>query len=167
MSVSVDSRKENLAYALKLLTAEVKDNWVESVIFAPGGSPEFDAILPTTWSELESKMYVRNKLRYYTMTPRGWLTGMELLGKKADSQLASQVGRVAAVLKNSVKGRAEAAFPFIDAVAKESDVPAGLVCNIVDSKLFEYWYRRKGASWEGRGRGQLIHVPIDFGLELI
>jgi hypothetical protein len=167
MSLSIDNRKENLSYALKLLTVEVKDKWVESVIFAPGGSPEFDAIVSTTWSELESKIYVRNRLRYYTMTPHGWLTGMELLGKKTDGQLANQVGRLAGVLKNSVKGRAGPASPFVDAVAKESDVPAGLICNIVDSKLMEYWHRRKGTSWEGSGRGQLIHIPIDFGLELI
>ena len=167
MSLSIDSRRENLAYALKLLTVEVKDNWIEAVIFSPGGSPEFDAILPTTWSELESKIYVRNRLRYFTMTPHGWLTGIELLGKKTDHQFANQIGRVAAVLKDSVKGRTGASFPFIDAVAKESDVPAGLVCNIVDSNLFEYWHRRKGAKWEPSARGQLIHVPLDFGLELI
>jgi hypothetical protein len=167
MSLSVDTRKDNLAYALRLLMEMVGDKWIESTLLVPG-NPELNAVLPTTWSELESKVYVRTRLRYYTMTPHGWLTGMKLLGKKTDVQFAEQVGRIAAALKDSVKGRTREAFLFTDAVAKEGEVAKGLVCNVVDSKLFERWHQRKGADWESfRSRGQVIRVPTTFGLELI
>jgi hypothetical protein len=170
MSLAARERIDNLDYALKLLTKEIGDNWLESVHFEPGGTPEYDAILATTWADLESKMYIRSKLNGYVygMTPYGWITGILKVGTNTTGHFEERIGRLSAVLKDLVKGRNSPQYPFVKGVAAESSVPEGFICNVVDSRLFESILKRRGAEWQSvKGRGQLMKVPIDFGLELI
>lgn len=167
MSLSVQERSDNLFYTLELLTRDVGDKWIQGVLFEPGGTPEYEAILQTTWLDLSSKGYIKSDSYWYLMTPHGWLTGNIRSGKNRSDLFQERIGKISAALKNLVKGRDTPQFPFVESVAVASGVPQGFICNVIDSKLFERCLRRRGAEWEARGRGQLIKVPIDFGLELI
>ena len=170
MSPSLLDRKDNLEYALILFVRDVADNWIGSTFIQPGGTPEYDAIYPTTWKELVSKHYL-SEVHYksiYKMTGYGWLTGMMLLGKKTDADFEARIGVLSAALKSTIKGRAADGFPFVEAVAKETGLPWGFISNVIDSKVFEYWFRRHGAQWyDYQSKEQLIRVPSEFGLPLL
>ncbi len=170
MSISLKERTSNLHYALDLLTRDVGDNWIENVLIDQGGTPEYDAILSTTWPDLQSKGYIQSKHHgyCYVMMPHGWIAGITRSGRIRSDEFQEKLGNIAAALKGLVKGREVPQFQFVDNVARETGVPEGFVCNVIDSRIFERCMRRRGADWEAQsGRGQLIKVPIDFGLELI
>jgi len=158
-----------LEYTIKLLTRDVGNNWIASVLIEPAGTAEYNAIFNSTWSELKAKYYISSKGHglFYTLTGYGWMKGCELLGRKTDQNFKVDIGKVAKVLKDSIKGRDNDTFLFTEAVQRESGVPEGLICNIIDSNIFEHWFHKRGAKWESQGRGQLIKIPLDFGLELI
>lgn len=78
--------------------------------------------------------------------------------------LREAMSKVAAALKDRVKGRKEDAFVYLDSIVAASGVPENLVFNIIESRLLDYRLKIKGAYWY-QGRPPLLHVPLDFGLE--
>jgi|SRR5579872_138387 len=169
MSLSREERIANLEYALKVFVRDVNDNWIRHVHITPGGD-EYDVIFETTWKELISRIFLEELSMpgYFFLTGHGWLTGLELLGRKTDKDFRERVGRLFKTFKDEVKGRHEDAFIFIEDAATRSGLPTGLIANVIESKMCEYWFGMHGAHWESyKGRGCGIIIPLNFGLELL
>jgi hypothetical protein len=52
-------------------------------------------------------------------------------------------------------------------IAGQAEVSEGLVCNYIDSRICESWFRRRGAYWCGNDNGIMVEIPIGFGLPLL
>ena len=83
----------------------VADRAVMHVRFEPGQKP-VEATLPTTWDELQQRGIVSDKSTLtrpqYSLTPDGWADG---LVSRPPDDLQERCGRLAAALKQVVKGR--------------------------------------------------------------
>ena len=167
MSLSKQERLENLDLAITLMMSELGEQDVCSVYFDIDGNSSKN-IFPTTWQQLENDGYIE---RHDTLTSNGcrltgsgWLEGLKLTGKLGDPELTVQIGRIMAALKTSIDGRNAPAFVSPESIAEQADVSYGLVFNVIDSRFIYIILNRHDADWEGQ-RGNIIKVPIDFGLE--
>jgi hypothetical protein len=170
MTVSRDDRLENRALALELLLKFAGDQAVWCMDFLdPDEVPELKAVYPTTWKELDESGYVKRfgGLNYtlYQLTPLGWLRGLQITGQDQSPEFKERLGRLAAVLKISVKGRHEEAWVDLETVAKEANLPVGWVSNAVEAGAIEECFNRQGAHLDDSQTVAI--VPIDFGLEML
>ena len=90
---------------------------------------------------------------------------MRITGLLEAGEMKQKVGKLIAELKRSVEGRQDQAIVDIHGLIREAGVPLGFVLNIIDSNYVDRVLGRKGAAWHPQARGQLIKVPVDFGLE--
>jgi hypothetical protein len=166
MTVSRDTRMDNLAKALKLMTQEVGENAIFRVVIE-ADKPEYAGILPTTWKELVDRYMVKDHgWDRYQLTGFGWLKGVQLLGLPEAPEFKRKMSQLAAALKGQVKGRQQEALVDVWAVAKESGVSEDFVWNAIESRLLDSCFRIKGAAFDpcDQNRNYVI-IPIDFGME--
>jgi hypothetical protein len=170
MSLSKEDRHNDILQALTFMRHELGDQGIGQVAFEIDRAP-YEDIKRTTWQYLEDSGYI---VREDTLeagrckfTASGWLYMLNMLEQVRSPELAAKVGRVMAALKKEVKGRHEKGFVFAESAAADARVSWGLVFNIIESKFIEHCFARKGATWDRKGRGTLIVVPVDFGEELL
>lgn len=163
MSLAVEDRRQNFELALGLAARQVCESAVGFVIIDPAAT-EYTPIYPTTWSELESKGYVDRILnkRVFAMTGLGWLKGMHLLGEQDNPAFQRRVGLICAYLKNEVDGREAEAFVGLANLCSATGLSRGFVHYVIESDLIGVWHNVHGVIWHERGN--LIRVPINFGL---
>lgn len=166
MSLSREDRLRNANRALQLMLELLGSEVISTFEFDIDKPPFEGQVYPTTWKYLEDRglIEVCSSLadRRCTLTGMGWLSGLQAIGAQQSPELAKQVGRIMSVLKSLVKGRKEMTFTNVAAVAKEADVPVGLVYNIVVSNYIRSVLGRIEANLAGDFD---IEVPVDFGLE--
>ena len=151
MTISTTDRRRNFLRTLVVMVTVVADRAVMHVRFEPGQKP-VEATLPTTWDELQQRGIVSDKSTLtrpqYSLTPDGWADG---LVSRPPDDLQERCGRLAAALKQVVKGRE----------------PDGWVCNAVQGNLLDLRFPSSGFYLRGFEDGIVCHlqVPRTFGLE--
>jgi hypothetical protein len=166
MSLSKEARLQNLEEAILLLMNKLHGRCFMGVFIDERYDVD-ERILPTTWEELKDQCFVRqtNTRWLYTLSGRGWITGLKLLSQFDTDELKAKVGTLCAVLKAKVKGRAHDNFATVDEVARESGLPDDFVRDAIESDLIRELFGTKGAEWGGyEDRGRFIRIPSDFGL---
>jgi len=102
----------------------------------------------------------------YRLTPRGWLTAIELSGAAQSEVYRERLGKVLAAMKAHVKGRRESDVVDLPTLAAESNEPEGFVFNIIESRASSpVSAGRRGATWFEGERGRLVEIPVDFNME--
>ena len=105
MTISTTDRRRDFLRTLVVMVTVVADRAVMHVRFEPGQKP-VEATLPTTWDELQQRGIVSDKSTLtrpqYSLTPDGWADG---LVSRPPDDLQERCGRLAAALKQVVKGR--------------------------------------------------------------
>jgi hypothetical protein len=166
MTLSREVRLKNIDDALRLMMHDLGDESILNVIFKTG-TEMYAVILQTTWLELKNRGLVRGFgiPDAYQLTGRGWLQGLRVLEKLDAPELKEKTGKMGAVVKAVVKGRATKGFANVQILARESGLPEAFIQNAIDSDLFGHIFKRKGASWHRTSRGLVVEIPIDFGQE--
>ena len=166
MSFSKEARLQNIADAILLL---MENTHGQSFMGTFIDERSVDArILPTTWSELKTRYLVRetNCRWTYTLSGRGWILGLKLLGQFDTEQMKAKAGKLAGALKDRAKGRQYDNFAGVEEIAAETGLSDDFVRDAIESDLFGELFGRKGAEWAGPyDRGRTIRIPNDFGLE--
>jgi hypothetical protein len=73
------------------------------------------------------------------------------------------MSRLAAALKQIVKGRQSDCFENPETVANASGLSVGWVSNAIESNILDYKFKMRGATWDEGGRSMIV-IPINFGL---
>jgi hypothetical protein len=168
MSLSKEERMANVNDALDRFVTDIANAPIRAYILDRNKS-EYSFIYPTTWTELtDTYQYVRQAITftsYFHLTPHGWKTCLERGGLDKDESIKKLIGKLCRHLKNSVKGRHEELVLNINDVAKETKLQPGLISNILEARLIEYWLNRHGAKLHPQLPEALLIVPTNFGLE--
>jgi hypothetical protein len=167
MSLSKEARLQNREKAILLLMDELHGRCFMGVFIDERHDVD-KRILPTTWKELKDQGFVRqtNSRWSYTLSGRGWITGLKLLSQLDTDEMKAKVGTLCAVLKAKVKGRADDNYATVDEIASESGLPDDFVRDAIESDLIQELFGTKGAEWGGHeDRGRFIRIPNDFGLQ--
>jgi hypothetical protein len=165
MSLSKEARFKNLEEAILLLMDRLRGRCFMAAVI----DERYDIdkqILPTTWEELKDQGFVgqTNSRWSYTLTARGWIKGLKLLGEFDTAEMKAKVGTLCAVLKAKVKGRADDNYATVDEIARESGLADDFVRDAIESALIRELFGTKGAEWGSEGRGRSIRIPKGFGL---
>ncbi|MGA3095003.1 MAG: hypothetical protein ABSF25_00995 [Bryobacteraceae bacterium] len=165
MSLSKDARLQNLEEAIRLLMGSLHGQCFMGVLLDERYDVD-ERILGTTWDELKSRSLVRqtNSRWSYTLSGRGWILGLKLLGEFGTDEMRGKVGTLCSVLKAKVKGRAHANYATVGDIATESGLSDGFVRDAIESDLIRELFGTKGAEWSPQDRGSSIRIPNDFGL---
>lgn len=165
MSLSKEARLQNLDEAIRLLMGRLHGVCFMGVFIDERYDVD-ERILPTTWEELKSRSLVRqtNSRWSYTLSGRGWIVGLKLLGQFDTDEMKDKVGALCAVLKAKVNGRAHANYAAVGDIAKESGLSDDFVRDAIESDLIRELFGTKGAEWSPHDRGRSIRIPSDFGL---
>jgi hypothetical protein len=168
MSLSKTERSENIELTLKLMMEELGEHGINEV-WLDIDKPPYENVYSTTWQCLQDRYWieVRNTMgrKRCQLTASGWLEGLRITGLLEAGEMKQKVGKLMAELKRSVEGRQDEAIVDMFRIVTEADVPFGIVFNIIDRGYVDRVLGRKGAVWHPQARGQLIKVPVDFGLE--
>jgi hypothetical protein len=165
MSLSKEARFQNLEQAILVLMGALHSQCFMGVFIDERYDVD-ERILPTTWKELKDRYLVRqtNSRWSYTLSGRGWIIGLKLLGQFDTDEMKGKVGRLCAVLKAKVKGRSDDNYATVDEVAKESGLTDDFVRDAIESDLIRELFCTTGAEWGGyEDRGKFIRIPNDFG----
>src|ERR1700690_214276 len=108
MTVSKQERGDDIDLALRLFVEAVGDLAFDAITIASTAQP-FKAIMQTTWSEMQRRGWVHkvdiiNSTGYWIIGP-GWREAVFATGLADDANFKASLGRLAAALKDSVKGR--------------------------------------------------------------
>ena len=167
MSHSNDDRMKNMVLAVDLMFKALDDRAIDKVFFQFETDPTFKYIFPTTWRELEQRYLIKVERMMggslCQLTGYGWRTAVDDFWDELEPKLGPMMSKVAASLKDFVKGRNEDAYVYLDSLAAGSGVPEDIVFNIIESEILDLRFNMKGARWH-EGHAPLIHVPLDFGL---
>ena len=167
MTISTTDRRRDFLRTLVVMVTVVADRAVMHVRFEPGQKP-VEATLPTTWDELQQRGIVSDKSTLtrpqYSLTPDGWADG---LVSRPPDDLQERCGRLAAALKQVVKGRELDGFTVLKDLASAAELPDGWVCNAVQGNLLDLRFPSSGFYLRGFEDGFVCHlqVPRTFGLE--
>ena len=153
--------------ALRLLLTLLGDHRIASVRIVDK-SPEAEQILQTTWLDLTEAGLVTRHGRIggtkYSLTPRGWLRALEIVGELDSANFQTRFGKLTAFLKDLVKGRREDALTQVSEVASKIQESEAWVANMLAS---EVWRVRGQYGADLHEMGQDIDVPLNFGMERI
>ncbi|MCZ6490831.1 MAG: hypothetical protein O7A06_09915 [Acidobacteria bacterium] len=163
MTFSSEKRTENCLELLRQMLKMVGEKPVDQTFFDPTDSC-FSAILPTTWDALGARKWIEgvSPLEQYRLTGEGWLGAMKFTDQ-LDSFM-KEAGKIIATMKSYVKGRTKAMLVSVEELAERSGISAGLVFNLIESRVLERRYGKCGASWYGSS-GRMVFIPRDFGIE--
>ena len=168
MSHSKEERQANVNLAIELLFERLGNQWIREVYF-DSNDGALAALYPTTWLELTERYYFLtqedDEPTLYQLTTAGWVEGLKRKQLLNHPDFLATVGELCSALKRSVKGRSEDALVEFDEIVKETKLPKGLLCNIIDADIIDYELKRYGAKWRRSFEGRLLDVPLNFGLE--
>lgn len=167
VSLSKEERLRNIELALKLMLRDLGQNGIDGCLFELR-SEVFKDVESTTWRQLQEMFLIE---RMDTMgnpacrlTGAGWRVALDMVWEDNKQVLQDALSKLAAALKDAVKGREEDAFVSLHSVASTCGLPENWVYNAIESRLLEHKFNMKGAYWY-ENRPPLIRVPLDFGLE--
>ncbi|MGA2274436.1 MAG: hypothetical protein ABSH00_12845 [Bryobacteraceae bacterium] len=162
MTKSREDRVANLLLALKLMTEDVGENALYRTDIAVD-SERYRQVYGTTWKELLDRGLIEYFcLDTYHLTPTGWGKGVQLLKLNEDATFGQKMSKVAATLKDQVKGRRDEQYLHVSQAAQMTGLAEDLIWNMLESKLLDHCYNMKGAVL---GTDGIIVIPIDFGQE--
>lgn len=165
MTISLQDRRNELQKAVKALTVYVGDHWARARgVDLEDPPPEFSSLRATTWEQLHAAGLVEELgFRWYVLSGKGWLAGLDLLNKRQDDKFLRQLGGISGALKDLAKGRQRTELASPQDIAEVANVPVGLVMNVIDSSILRQWFNRIDAGWHGDEQGSLIEIPLRFG----
>src|SRR6266568_1493113 len=102
MSLSVEERRDNIDFALKLLLENIGNRAI-GAFHIVSNAPEYSGIYPTTWHELVNKNYLQQIPGFpgrCTFTGFGLRSALELCGMQ--EPLKEMLGRMCKHLKDSI-----------------------------------------------------------------
>lgn len=170
MSLSKTERLKNIELALQLMMGELGEHGINELSFEID-KPPYEDIYPTTWQHLEDEYLIERfdtmGVRHCGLTGHGWMEGFRVVGRLETEETKAKVGRAMAEMKKSVEGRGEKAFENVESIAARAAVPRGFICNIIEGRYIETVLNRKGAEWVSDGRGRMVEIPVDFGMEFL
>lgn len=168
MTLSKEARLKDLRRVLELMLSQLGEKSIEEALFCVD-DPTFAGIQPTTWKELAARYWVERfdviGAVEYRLTGPGWYGALEASGQLSTPDSVQRMSKLAAALKDSVKGRKDDAFVFPDSLSSESGLPETWIFNAIESDLLGRRFDMKSADWQPQSRKTLIRVPIDFGME--
>ena len=174
MTLSKQTRDENMVQALALMLEQLEDEYTDSTqgVFDTA-DPRFESILRSTWAEMEDRRCIRRDDQItgkttldYLFTPAGWYTAHDRLGHtKKGTEFVSKLGRVSKALKDCIKteNRTET-LEHAKTIADTAEVSYAFVCNAIDSGAIDRCFGQRGARWLGRAGGY-ISIPANYGLK--
>jgi hypothetical protein len=166
MTLAKNARLDNQKMALSLMVQGLGEGAIDTTFFDRNSPPFVDAVLPTTWEELERDGHVdKIGVSSYRIAASGWLIGMRLTGITDSADYQNRLGRVLAAMKSHVKGRATSAVVPLEQLAAESGESAGWIFNVVESRSSSTGNERTGANWREGARGRLVEIPAGFNME--
>lgn len=162
MTISRNDRMEDLKDTLKRMAEDVGEQAVWRVDINVE-SERYQHAKNTTWKELLDRRLVKWLCPgYYQLTVAGWRAGVQLLGWDKGPELNGKLSKLAALLKDQVKGRHEEAYLDLYYAAQQSGLTEDLICNIIEGNLLEHSFKMTGARLD---TDNTIVIPIDFGME--
>lgn len=167
MTISNQTREENMAEALKLLLERLGDRAIykDEVL---NDDPSFTGVYPTTWKDLEDVNLVsaRPGLNWchYQLTGEGWLEALRLTGELDTVEFQERFGRLNAALKGFIS-RHQEGFQQVHVVAQQAEVPEDWLYNILKSHMWEQKQNRCGAHLDQSET--MVVIPIRFNMPLL
>lgn len=153
---------DDLKDALKRMVEDVGEQAVWRVDIHVE-SERYKHLQNTTWKELLDNRLVKWHFPdYYQLTVGGWRAGVQLLGWDKGPELNGKLSKLAALLKDQVKGRHEEAYIDLYHASQQSGLTEDLICNIIEGNLLEHSFNMTGARLD---TDNTIVIPIDFGME--
>ncbi len=152
---------------LALMLYHLGDRRICTTYFDSTNAP-FDTFLKTTWIELHERHYIASLFRgmpTYKLTKWGYARGLKEANALGEPHFKARLGKIASVLKNSVKGRTQAALVSVETIVRESNLDDGFVYNALEANLLEEVLGIHGTAWPQGFEGRLVVVPITFGQE--
>jgi hypothetical protein len=157
----------NLSEALKLLLDRLGERsiYMDEVV---NDNLTVAHIYQATWKELTDRELVKVRedigCRRYQLTGSGWREALKLSGRLDAPEFREPFERLNAVLENLVNGRNEGSFAQTHIVAEQARIPEPWLCNVLESRIWEYEHRRRSAMLDDSKT--LVIVPVDFNLPL-
>jgi len=168
MTISQTDQVENIDLAFRLILVELGDKAISVTFFDPHSTSLKD-VLATTWKELCDHRWLEECEIYghahYRLTGSGWIEALWRDKAAERPELRDLAAKLAAALKERVKGRREDVTVEVSRLAHENGLSPTWVFNAIESNLLEVLHRRRGVQWVERGT--LIKIPLNFGMELI
>src|SRR4051812_32423826 len=122
MTLSREQRHAQLERALNLLLLLLNGRAIDCGEIDPR-DPTLVELQPTTWKELEELHFVARDTEAeppaYRLTGDGWIEALAVSRQYEDEALAEKLGRLAAYLKKTVKGRRRPAVAPLRTIAAE------------------------------------------------
>jgi hypothetical protein len=166
LTISDADRDLNTSMAFEKILEHIGDAFTPNAPFSPA-DPRFEAIVPTTWKRLERLGFLKGTSApiLYFLTASGFTEALIQTGVTKTDAFRVRMGKLAAVLKDRIKGRAAEALMSSFDVAKSIEAPVGWVQNVIAAGLLERQFGIQGAHLY-ESNGHIISVPIDFGHKL-
>jgi hypothetical protein len=164
MTISDDARRANLNEALNAFLIRLGDRQFVQFDIVRADFPD---ILPTTWTDLTERRWLRDletNREMYRLTPLGYVKALKVSDMSDTPRFREQLGNICKVLKDSLKGRTEFAFVIFQDLVKQSGVSEAFAYNAIDADLIVYVLKRVGAQWDGN---HLLKVPHNFGMPIL
>ena len=169
MSLSKDERQKNANLALSLLLAATGNNRI-STSFHRRDDSAFKNVHNTTWVELEEQRLINSLLNHtalgYSLTANGWIKAVRDAGLIRDQDFLKKLGSLSRVIKGHVKGRHAEVMINLQTVASEAGLAENWIYNVIESNMLEVVFAKRGATWLSNFKGQIIKIPITFGLDV-
>lgn len=167
MTISNEDRQADIDRALVLMLAGLGEHFVYEIAFRIE-EPPFDEIKMTTWATLEKREWAkstRENVACYWLTPKGWIAALKASGKYDEPELIERAQKLAAALKECVKGRELEHLRGVLTdhweLTARTQLPVNWLLNALDSQLLdELWPGRNMRVIQDR---KSVRVPIDFG----
>ena len=165
MTLSVNDRRANLKEALIAFLNALGGGKFALFFIDP---TEYPNVLPTTWTELTSRYWIKDmdmNVQMYQFTALGYVKALKVSGRADEPQFRDDLGKLCKVLKSYVKGRTTSSLVDLYELVRESGVSEAFVQNALDADLISQILGRISARWEGDSL--IIKVPHNFGLTLL
>jgi hypothetical protein len=128
-------------------------------------SARYTDIHATTWKELLDRGFIKwFFVNTYQLTYQGWLKGIQLRHHDESPEFRAKMSKLAATLKDQVKGRREEAYMDVSQVAELTGLTEDFIYNAIESRLLDACFNIVGATFDNPNSSEII-VPIDFGQE--
>ncbi len=169
MTFSADARIAEMRSVLSLMLRHLGTQRICTTYFDATQQP-FNGFLATTWLELTELHYIAplfGRGPNYKLTNRGYVKALTEIGVLSSPQFKSDLGKLAATLKDSIKGRIQPAPLSVQTILNISGLDDGFVYNTIECNLLETILGMHGAHWVSKFEGVIVMVPITFGQQKV
>ena len=166
MTLSSDDRNENIRLALRLFLLELPESrpyeWEE----VHGDKEPFLDILPTTWTGLVRKGYVKDRgYNRYELTGPGWISALRITGLFNNKEFKEKAGKLRAALRTYAGDRRTNGRISRTELQSTTGLSEAFIYNAIDSHLLRHLFHIQDADWADEMKTP-VDVPNDFGISL-